>query len=757
MIPNPQRFYARQDPGSQASKWAVILSACLLFPATGPQAQAQENLLKNPGFEEGASKENSPPNWTSVGEGAGRAQLSDTRAKSGRQCLAIPAHTAVKQQIEKAEAGAYVARCWINSQSEQSVTLILQDADRPWAAYTCSEVSVPSNRWVQVEVFCAMDRSGTLALEVGGTSKEFRFYHGTAGEMGSSILIDDCELIRYEPKTPPGLAVWDAQKELGPMFDWSAKDQWSPVESQSHVSAGTPVFLGRHLAGSVRKEDGGLAIYSVQDQTLRPRGVLVPSPAFKVSKCTLLQTNGRTGLHVASENGVSSYTAWVTPKGVISIEPVHVPQFVVRDIQLRYGLLPSFVGTDICYAPQKLPGLKQVSIPSTQWFVGLRDGNDSMLVAVWDADTQAALLGLSGQGENRMIDSLSIATDKGGVSISFVEHARLWRQETLKEDWLGEYVPIEWERPFLARWMGHFFVTAGGRPSFREPRMDYAFPIAEAKTRMWGVWFEDWNHYPFFFDGQRTVLHFEKTFIPNGEALIYFLERAAADLYSPCEIVEQVLGKEKASTLFDFDGNAIRKLKYSTPSEFVYDRPVCATTTRLSKIKQEDKATVGVNLVTHLYEFIREIRGRVDQYAAFFKEVKRYLETENKTHPEMHQYIAELEAMVTEAQAKTQEIYNTPLATVQKKIDSMKKLLAEGKADGFDCGDLDVRGTAGAQDDLCRRYNRMVMRLAQTAALKCGDSPGKAVIAKHLWDQSRKVLRQPTRWESRRTLYFFEP
>lgn len=122
-----------------------------------------------------------------------------------------------------------MARCWINSQSEQSVTLILHDADRPWAAYTCSEVRVPSNRWVQVEVFCALDQSGTLALEIGGMSKEFRFYHGTAGEMGSPILVDDCELIRYEPKTPPGLAVWDAKEELGPMFDWSAKGQWSPV------------------------------------------------------------------------------------------------------------------------------------------------------------------------------------------------------------------------------------------------------------------------------------------------------------------------------------------------------------------------------------------------------------------------------------------------------------------------------------------------------------------------------------------------
>ena len=36
-------------------------------------------------------------------------------------------------------------------------------------------------------------------------------------------------------------------------------------------------------------------------------------------------------------------------------------------------------------------------------------------------------------------------------------------------------------------------------------------------------------------------------------------------------------------------------------------------------------------------------------------------------------------------------------------------------------------------------------------------SPQKAVIAKHIWDESRVMLRQPTRWESRRTLYFFEP
>jgi hypothetical protein len=166
---------------------------------------------------------------------------------------------------------------------------------------------------------------------------------------------------------------------------------------------------------------------------------------------------------------------------------------------------------------------------------------------------------------------------------------------------------------------------------------------------------------------------------------------------------------------------------------------------------------VGLNLATHLYEFIREIRGRVEQYATFFEQMESYLDREEKAHPDWHAYLADLQLMIAEARSKTREIYATPLPLVEKKVEAIKLLLKAGKGDGFDCGQFDVRSPAGAQDDLCRRYSRLVMRLAQTAALKCGDSPEKATLAKHVWDESRKILRQPTRWESRRTLYFFEP
>jgi hypothetical protein len=207
----------------------------------------------------------------------------------------------------------------------------------------------------------------------------------------------------------------------------------------------------------------------------------------------------------------------------------------------------------------------------------------------------------------------------------------------------------------------------------------------------------------------------------------------------------------------DLEGNGLRKLTYSTPADFMYDRPVCATTTRLTGIRQNEKATVGINLATHMYEFIREIRLRVDQYVSFFDGMQGYLAGEDQAHPELHAYIAELQDLVSQGKSKAAAIYAEPLSAAQEKTEAMKKLLLAGQGDGFDCGKLDVRDTAGEQDDLCRRYNRLVLRLEQTAALQCGDSAEKARIAKHVWDQTRLIARQPVRWEARRTLYFFEP
>ena len=698
---------------------SLILSAGLSIPALA----AETNLLQNAGFEESADASGGISRWTLPVGVSAKPQLTDQTPHDGKQALILPAHGAVEQNIASAKAGAYVARAWVKSQTDQTLSLLVQDPNQAYLGFTLAEVRVPANQWTKIETFCSLQKDGTLTYTLGELSGDFRNYHGVSAMTRNPIEVDDLELIRFEAKTP------------------------TPV-SASKEKVQTDRLIGKPLA------DGSLEILSKQGDQINPRCTLVPSAAMPNAQIEVVEDTTRKGIKVTS--GDVSYTAWFTPEGLVSVSAKGIPQFQVKNCHLSYGLLPSFIGTDILYAPQKMKE-NTFNIPSTQWLVGLVEGNQSMLTAVWESDSQAVTLGLTGEGEKRQIDSLTIGTAKAGFSLALTEQANIWHKEPLKEEWLGGYTPIAWERPFQARWMCQFFVTPAARPTFREPCMDYSFPIASARTRHYGMWFEDVNRYPFYAEGNQTLVHFEKTFVPNGEALIYFLEPAFADLISPCDIVEKSLGHDKAKILFDHEGNAQRKLKYSTPDQFIYDRPVCASTEYLMEIRQAEKPTVGVNLATHIYEFIQGIRGRVDQYNEFFTKTQDYLAIQKQDHPELKDFIQDLQTQLTQAQAESRAIYATKLETVKTKTDTLIKRLKEEPGNGMNLGDLDCRTPAGWQDDLCRRYNRFVMRFSQSAALKCGDNPQKAAIARQIWNDSRAVLRQPTRWESRRTLYFFEP
>ncbi|MEO8428890.1 MAG: hypothetical protein ABI651_17480, partial [Verrucomicrobiota bacterium] len=480
--------------------WFGTMVLSIAFWGAVAELSAQANLLKNPGFEETSGGE-TPTGWAITSDSLEKPALSENSAHAGRRCLAIPAHSSIEQHVDHVKSGRYLARCWIKSEAEQRVTMILSDPARPWAAYNCAETLVPKGEWTPVEVFCTLDKEGGLTLTVGGFSQEFHAYHGPESEMRSPILVDDCELLRYEPKTTGALTIWDSKSGSDGTLNLPVEGQPMGGDNVASEFAQTPVFQARHLWGTLRKSDGALVIYADNGASLKQRGVIAPSPAVTASRCTLVREADRTGLRVGSSKGDVSYTAWISRLGIITIEHGSITQFDVRDIRMNYGLLPSFVGADICYAPAKMRGVSRTTLPSTQWFVGLMEGQDSMLVAVWDSPNQVVSLGMSGEGEKRIINSLSIDATKGGLSISYVEHPGIWHREPLKEDYLGDYTAIGWSRPFPARWMGHFFVTPGGKPSFHSPNNNYSFPVACAKTRMWGVWFEDWNHYPFYFDG----------------------------------------------------------------------------------------------------------------------------------------------------------------------------------------------------------------------------------------------------------------
>src|SRR5262249_7334863 len=152
--------------------------------------------------------------WVMADDAAGKLAVSDKESHGGQRAVTISANSSIEQKVDSLPAGAYLARCWVKSESGQYVTFQLMDPQQPWAAYTCTELRVPKGQWVQIETFCALDRAGGLSLTLGGRSKQFHLYHGTGQDMASLIVADDFELVRYEAKNSSEgarLSVWDSK------------------------------------------------------------------------------------------------------------------------------------------------------------------------------------------------------------------------------------------------------------------------------------------------------------------------------------------------------------------------------------------------------------------------------------------------------------------------------------------------------------------------------------------------------------------
>jgi hypothetical protein len=175
---------------------ALVLIVGLVFGKT--ITAPAENLLKNHGFEENAADGQAPPHWATTDDSAGKAILADKEVHGGGKAISIPPNTSVEQKVASVPAGPYLARCWVKSEAEQSVTFFVRNSEEPWAGYTCAEIKVPSDKWTQVEAFCVMDKDGPVTISFGGVSKEFHLYHGTEQDTAAPILADDFELVRYK-------------------------------------------------------------------------------------------------------------------------------------------------------------------------------------------------------------------------------------------------------------------------------------------------------------------------------------------------------------------------------------------------------------------------------------------------------------------------------------------------------------------------------------------------------------------------------
>jgi hypothetical protein len=526
-----------------------------------------------------------------------------------------------------------------------------------------------------------------------------------------------------------------------------------PPGKLPYATGRAPVLVSASLVAAIDDQKGVIAVYARHGGRLVQRGEVSLEGASRFAEYRLVRDAGqdRLGVEIQSAPGRVLATLSLAPDGILEFRPQGAEGLFVG-ARLKYGIVPSFVGADLVYAAQGeasavRPPPKQCCIPSMNLLVGLIEGGDSMMVGVWPPGSQVASLRVSRQGSDKGFEGLSLQTAGRSFYLAFVEKPGLWHAEPLRPDYIEKDTAIGWRRPFEAKWIGRFYVAS--------EEMHYPFYFRYERTKLWGRFVRGWFTWPVWFDGQKTVIHFEKQFPPRGELLIYFLEsqpqRPVTGVLSPVEVMERALGKAEAARLLDFDGVQERVL-------LEHRNAVCAMTNTVQQWLNEGREAQHKAQIERycddVADFIRMIRQRIEEFDAFAARTKDFLRARATADPALADMAAGLEEILDQMQKiRRNDMPRESLDEVRRWTDQMKKLATgtgPGRNKKYEPLGAKCRSVAGTQDDMARALGILGVVLVEEAGKQGAASPAHAKLAEEVIARTRQVLRKPTWWEPRR-------
>ena len=380
---------------------------------------------------------------------------------------------------------------------------------------------------------------------------------------------------------PGCIKIWDTAAPLGDEVDVTTRANWKLVpcnllslESDPGAAASDPGYYGceysfqadtvvenEHLVAVFRLKTGRVAVYSKAD---RSRKIFELAPVRmgralteigRIDRWTLLRNTGNdavlevfyTGANDPSIIFVFDETEIVEIRLGANVNRVSIFS------SIQYGVVPDFIGDDLIFDPGQYPSTKWLSIPSENMFLGLLEGEDSVLVVTWPQGRQYTGLTLGGGQAGRStfesFNFLDYANDGKSLYLAVLSAAGIWHEEQLKPSYLEKDIAIDWKRPFRAKWTTQL-LEAGVRTTFA---------FKESKEKIWrGV--TGHYTYPVWFNGDNAFFRLSKKIPPKGRSIIYCLEGkdTPASITAPVDILKRTLGRQACEGILDFPGRVLR-------------------------------------------------------------------------------------------------------------------------------------------------------------------------------------------------------
>ena len=516
---------------------------------------------------------------------------------------------------------------------------------------------------------------------------------------------------------------------------------------------GDAVVENRHLTAVFSASSGRLVVFgktnSTSDASNAAAGFgrklleLAPQASSRISRCDIIRNGGDEAvLQVFFSPDASPEMSAVITIGkteIIEIKPSGGLNGVQIRSEMEYGIVPGFVGDDLIF--NSASGTSPLCIPAENLFVGLLRGEGSLMVMTWPKGAQRLRLGTPPEAKQ-----LSIEFDPDGQPfyLAALSAPGIWHRESLKPVYLEKDAPIEWKRPFPAKW----------KTQLDEAGVKTTFAFRESKGEIWrGV--PGSYKYPVWFEGPDAFYHLSKKVPPKGDSIIYFIEGQGTpdSILTPVDILKSTLGRPAADSILDVAGRKLRT-HHRRGGDGVRRACTCGCTDVIQAVftagEEESRKEEVADALEDMMFFVQQHVARIDEYRKFAGELNGLLQA--KHTPELTNYVEGMKQIVQQIpQEYTVQKENMGSSELAQRLTRETLALTSKKDPNNLKAYMDLlkawRAMGGAQDYVLAHYHRIVRNLCQEAGYRCVDQPMAAVLAKEIRARCREILRNPDGYE----------
>jgi hypothetical protein len=613
--------------------------------------------------------------------------------------------------------------------------------------------------------------------------------------------------LSYAQNAPGRIAVWDTRSASPSRLsgdDLTRRQGWSALSRGQQAAAfqGDAVFTNGRFFAVLRKEGSEVDLYSSEERPVwRTRLRLQGSGGQWIERLTRVSLLEQTRSTVRFEAlyqtsaGEAVRAQFRLKRGDAGLEvtPVDNAELMRVDSAGRFVVLPDFFADDILIDARAIP-VQSAELPSENFLLHLTGAGDAITMCVFENSDQDIRVTFSGEGEQRIASGSEIRFGGGRkIWVTLLSGAGIWHTFDVRERDAGRIIPLAWKMPFAAQWRVDFtrsndltdswemlypapdgdgFIkpswlpgeSGGDEPSRTatgEIDVD-AYQVGGPASNRLGPDRQRWItvlgrfQYPCWTDqddkGYIQPLD-NKAATFRGPAVIYPINRlpeTPIDTFTAVDVVRATLGVGPCEYILNVE---------SQRSDHV-GRATCHVRRLLNEIYQSGRQkSMHSEIETYLadgMDFVKHIRERIAYYVEFGHQMREYLASQKKAHPELSESLDELDGIVRQLDEQLDSHRDgiKTIAYVAALNDGFRKNLL-----GYDGPDSLARlkeytdaltAVGGNQDTLVGNCRWIVRTLRQRAALMMAVDPRIAEVAAEIRSRTQVVLLKPSAYEGAR-------